>query len=45
VLGQLRASGNWHRMARETWYGDAPATELGEDERRYFSKRRMEIVS
>src|SRR5438067_347725 len=45
VLGQLRASGNWHRIARETWYGDAPATELGEDERRYFSKRRIEIVS
>jgi predicted unusual protein kinase regulating ubiquinone biosynthesis (AarF/ABC1/UbiB family) len=44
VLGQLRASGNWHRMARETWYGDSPAGELGEAAREYFSRRGVDIV-
>ena len=29
VLGQLRARRNWHRIAREWWFGDEPATELG----------------
>ena len=29
VLGQLRATANWHRIAREWIYGDAPVTELG----------------
>ena len=29
VLGQLRAHGNWHRIAREWIYGDQPVTELG----------------
>jgi predicted unusual protein kinase regulating ubiquinone biosynthesis (AarF/ABC1/UbiB family) len=44
VLGQLRASGNWHRMARETWFGDPPVTELGAAEHEYFSRRGMKIV-
>ncbi len=44
VLGQLRAAGNWHRMARETWYGDSPATALGEAEREYFQGRGIGIV-
>lgn len=44
VLGQLRAEGNWHRMARETWYGDGPATALGEAERAYFNRRGVDIV-
>ncbi len=44
VLGQLRAAGNWHRMARETWYRDPPATELGELEQEYFQRRGIEIV-
>jgi predicted unusual protein kinase regulating ubiquinone biosynthesis (AarF/ABC1/UbiB family) len=44
VLGQLRASGNWHRMARETWFGDPPATDLGEAEQEYFSRRGVKIV-
>ena len=30
VLGQLRATRNWYRIGREWWFGDAPATELGE---------------
>jgi predicted unusual protein kinase regulating ubiquinone biosynthesis (AarF/ABC1/UbiB family) len=39
VLGRLRASGNWHRMAREVWFGDDPATELGLAERAFFEER------
>jgi predicted unusual protein kinase regulating ubiquinone biosynthesis (AarF/ABC1/UbiB family) len=44
VLGQLRAGGNWHRMARETWFGDPPATPMGEAEHEYFSRRGIDIV-
>ncbi len=29
TLGQLRATANWHRIAREWIYGDPPVTELG----------------
>ena len=29
VLGQLHATANWHRIAREWLYGDPPVTELG----------------
>ena len=29
VLGQLRATNNWHRIAREWMYGDDPVTALG----------------
>ncbi len=32
VMSQLRARGNWHRIAREWMYGDAPVTELGHQE-------------
>jgi predicted unusual protein kinase regulating ubiquinone biosynthesis (AarF/ABC1/UbiB family) len=32
VMAQLRARGNWHRIAREWIYGDPPATELGRRE-------------
>jgi predicted unusual protein kinase regulating ubiquinone biosynthesis (AarF/ABC1/UbiB family) len=39
VLGQLRAKRNWHRIAREWIYADAPATELGEQEWEYFEER------
>ncbi len=39
VLGQLRAKRNWHRIAREWVYADAPATELGELEWDYFEER------
>jgi hypothetical protein len=45
VLGQLRAGGNWHRIARETIYGDAPATPLGEAARAYFDSRGMKLLS
>jgi predicted unusual protein kinase regulating ubiquinone biosynthesis (AarF/ABC1/UbiB family) len=30
VLGQLEATANWHRIAREWLFGDTPSTELGE---------------
>jgi len=32
VLGQLGATANWHRIAREWLFGDPPSTELGERE-------------
>ena len=32
VLGELKASNNWHRIAREWIYGDEPVTELGRQE-------------
>jgi hypothetical protein len=37
VLSQLRATGNWHRVAREWMYGDPPVTELGELEARFYA--------
>jgi predicted unusual protein kinase regulating ubiquinone biosynthesis (AarF/ABC1/UbiB family) len=36
VLSQLHARGNFHRIAREWFYGDEPATELGVQEARFF---------
>ncbi len=38
VLSQLHASGNFHRIAREWFYGDAPATELGEQETEFYRR-------
>lgn len=35
VLGQLEATANWHSIAREWIYGDAPVTELGVAEQRW----------
>ena len=32
VLGQLGATANWHRIAREWLFGDEPSTPLGEAE-------------
>ena len=39
VLGELRASANWHRIAREWMYGDHPVTELGEQEAEFLKSR------
>ena len=39
VLGQLRARRNWHRIAREWWFGDEPSTELGRIEREFWASR------
>jgi predicted unusual protein kinase regulating ubiquinone biosynthesis (AarF/ABC1/UbiB family) len=36
VLSQLRASANWHRVAREWMYGDPPVTELGREEEAFY---------
>jgi predicted unusual protein kinase regulating ubiquinone biosynthesis (AarF/ABC1/UbiB family) len=38
VLSQLRASNNWHRIAREWMYGDAPVTELGREEEEFYAR-------
>ncbi len=38
VISQLRARGNFHRIAREWFYGDEPATELGEAEAAFFAR-------
>jgi predicted unusual protein kinase regulating ubiquinone biosynthesis (AarF/ABC1/UbiB family) len=38
VISQLYARGNFHRIAREWFYEDPPATELGEQEADFYSK-------
>jgi predicted unusual protein kinase regulating ubiquinone biosynthesis (AarF/ABC1/UbiB family) len=38
VLGQLGATANWHRVAREWLFGDAPSTELGELEQPFHQR-------
>jgi predicted unusual protein kinase regulating ubiquinone biosynthesis (AarF/ABC1/UbiB family) len=38
VLSQLRARGNFHRIAREWFYDDEPATELGRQEAAFYSR-------
>jgi hypothetical protein len=39
LLGQLRASANWHRIAREWMYRDEPVTELGRAEAGFYATR------
>ncbi len=39
VLGQLRARRNWHRIAREWWFGDEPLTDLGRQEHQFWASR------
>jgi hypothetical protein len=39
VLSQLRAHGNFHRIAREWMYGDPPQTELGRAEAEFYARR------
>ncbi len=38
VLSQLRASANWHRIAREWMYGDEPVTDLGREEAAFYGR-------
>jgi predicted unusual protein kinase regulating ubiquinone biosynthesis (AarF/ABC1/UbiB family) len=38
VLGQLQATANWHRIAREWLFGDTPSTELGEAEHPFHDR-------
>jgi predicted unusual protein kinase regulating ubiquinone biosynthesis (AarF/ABC1/UbiB family) len=40
VLGQLAATANWHRIAREWLFGDPPTTELGKAEADFFAALR-----
>ncbi|MDP1847496.1 MAG: AarF/ABC1/UbiB kinase family protein, partial [Solirubrobacteraceae bacterium] len=37
VMSQLRATGNWHRIAREWIYADDPVTELGRQEAEFYA--------
>ncbi len=37
VIAQLRARGNFHRIAREWFYGDPPVTELGRQEAAFYA--------
>jgi predicted unusual protein kinase regulating ubiquinone biosynthesis (AarF/ABC1/UbiB family) len=37
VIAQLHSRGNFHRIAREWFYGDPPATELGEQEAAFYA--------
>jgi hypothetical protein len=38
VIAQLHARGNFHRIAREWFYGDDPQTELGSQEAAFFAR-------
>ena len=38
VIAQLHGRGNFHRIAREWFYDDAPATELGQQEYEFYSR-------
>jgi predicted unusual protein kinase regulating ubiquinone biosynthesis (AarF/ABC1/UbiB family) len=40
VLGQLRATANWHRIMREWLYRAAPGSALGRAEARFFGRSR-----
>ena len=39
VLGQLRATANWHRIAHEWLFAGPPATALGKEEAAFFAAR------
>jgi predicted unusual protein kinase regulating ubiquinone biosynthesis (AarF/ABC1/UbiB family) len=39
VMSQLRAKGNWHRIAREWIFGDPPVTDLGAAEAEFYAGR------
>ena len=38
VLGQLGATANWHRIAREWLFGDPPSTALGAAEHGFHER-------
>jgi predicted unusual protein kinase regulating ubiquinone biosynthesis (AarF/ABC1/UbiB family) len=42
VLSQLHARGNFHRIAREWFYGDPAATELGRQEAEFYGQRQAD---
>jgi predicted unusual protein kinase regulating ubiquinone biosynthesis (AarF/ABC1/UbiB family) len=39
VISQLHARGNFYRIAREWFYHDAPATELGREEAEFYGRK------
>ncbi|MBF6182935.1 Probable ubiquinone biosynthesis protein UbiB [Nocardia otitidiscaviarum] len=39
MLGQLEATNNWHRIAREWLYGDEPVTDLGKAHHAWLATR------
>jgi hypothetical protein len=45
VLAQLHARGNFHRIAREWFYGDPPATELGRQEAEFFARGGLAAIN
>jgi predicted unusual protein kinase regulating ubiquinone biosynthesis (AarF/ABC1/UbiB family) len=45
VLSQLRARNNFHRIVREWFYGDEPATDLGRQEAEFYSRGRSRAAS
>ena len=38
VISQLHARGNFHRIAREWFYGDEPVTDLGRQEAEFYNR-------
>jgi predicted unusual protein kinase regulating ubiquinone biosynthesis (AarF/ABC1/UbiB family) len=44
VLSQLHARNNFHRIAREWFYGDPPATELGRQEAEFYAEHSRSSV-
>jgi predicted unusual protein kinase regulating ubiquinone biosynthesis (AarF/ABC1/UbiB family) len=44
VLSQLHARGNFYRIAREWFYDDEPATELGRQEAEFYAPGRRRVV-
>jgi predicted unusual protein kinase regulating ubiquinone biosynthesis (AarF/ABC1/UbiB family) len=44
VLAQLHTRANFHRIAREWFYGDEPETELGRQEAEFYSRGRSQAV-
>ncbi len=45
VLSQLRARGNWHRIAREWMFGERPVTELGRLEEEFYAREGVAAAS
>jgi len=45
VISQLRATANWHRIAREWVYGEEPVTELGREEAEFYGRSGVGAVS
>jgi len=45
VIGQLGATANWHRIAREWLFGDPPSTPLGEAEAEFFARGNRAALS